>query len=221
MAALKQLLGVRLTTPNSLCLIERGLAEIQSVIVKRQINFLNKFITSSAGDEPLSHALMVHRNGDTKTHRHILDIINYNGDPVLQNIQQLKETCVSHRDQSTRRDTYMAINPDLMVHPVYTQSSVFIPDYCRISFTQMRLSSHRLRVETGRWQRVPREGRVCPCDGISIQDERHVLFECNKTKYIRDDNAAIFCNIITLKSFFENQNSRAICIAINQILKQY
>ena len=47
-------------------------------------------------------------------------------------------------------------------------------------FTRFRLSSHRLKIETGRWARIEVENRVCDCGG-GIQDESHVLFECPKT----------------------------------------
>ena len=48
-------------------------------------------------------------------------------------------------------------------HRVYGKS-VYIPDYLRTSFTRLRLMLHRLKVETGRWSRIPRNGRICQCD---------------------------------------------------------
>ena len=46
------------------------------------------------------------------------------------------------------------------------------------------MSSHRLKVETGRWARTPRERRLCEC-GV-LQDEDHVVFDYDKTNNIRD-----------------------------------
>ena len=51
-------------------------------------------------------------------------------------------------------------------------------------FTRLRLSSHKLRIETGRWQRLPVEERLCTCG--AVQDEIHVLQSCPLTKYLRD-----------------------------------
>ena len=61
----------------------------------------------------------------------------------------------------------------------------FIPEHYRIAFTRMRTSSHRLRVETGRWAGIDRERRICKC-GEGIGDEEHVLTECKLTQHLRD-----------------------------------
>ena len=58
-------------------------------------------------------------------------------------------------------------------------------DFLRIAFTRLRTSSHRLKIETGRWSRVPREMRVCQC-GEGVQTEEHVLVGCNLTKGIQE-----------------------------------
>ena len=48
-----------------------------------------------------------------------------------------------------------------------------------------RLSSHKLRIETGRWSRIPREERLCPCLN-GVQTEKHVLLHCEHTQDIRN-----------------------------------
>ena len=61
----------------------------------------------------------------------------------------------------------------------------------RIALTRLLCSSHRLRVETGRWLRpkIPRNNRKCTiCN--KIDDEFHFLLECklhivNRTKFIK------------------------------------
>ena len=79
----------------------------------------------------------------------------------------------------------MQMNPDLSVHNLY-QKTDHIEDNLRIAFTRVRLSSHRLRSETGRWSHVPSNQRVCPhCDGEAVQDEEH-LFLCPATLPIRE-----------------------------------
>ena len=48
----------------------------------------------------------------------------------------------------------------------------------RAALAQLRTGSHWLREETGRWEGVPREQRVCPhCQG-GVEGVQHVLFEC-------------------------------------------
>ena len=85
---------------------------------------------------------------------------------------------------STRRKTYYQImNPTLSRHKIYSSPSV--PEYARISVSRLRLSSHHLRIETGRGARIERNRRVCRCDNTSPQDEEHALFKCPITAPIR------------------------------------
>ena len=46
-----------------------------------------------------------------------------------------------------------------------------------------RLSSHNLKIETGRWTRQPRELRLCLCG--QVQDEMHVIQFCPLTERLR------------------------------------
>jgi hypothetical protein len=60
----------------------------------------------------------------------------------------------------------------------------------RNAMTRLRLSSHRLAIETGRWTKPPlnisdRKCTFCGC----MEDEYHMIFECDlykelRTKYI-------------------------------------
>ena len=45
------------------------------------------------------------------------------------------------------------------------------------------MSSHYLKIETGRWSRIPREQRLCDCG--SVQSEIHVLLSCPLLQYLR------------------------------------
>ncbi|MPC58643.1 hypothetical protein E2C01_052650 [Portunus trituberculatus] len=76
-------------------------------------------------------------------------------------------------------------HPNMTVQPVYKTRS-FVPDYKGESFTRLRLMSHNLRVEVGRWSRTLREQRVCQCDGMQVQTEKHVLIECPLSAHCRD-----------------------------------
>ena len=53
---------------------------------------------------------------------------------------------------STRHVTYKLMNPSLEVNYIYSQYAS-VPEFQRIAFTRLRLMSHRLRIETGRWTR--------------------------------------------------------------------
>ncbi len=145
---------------------------------------MNKFLNGSSGDEPLAMVLNMCREANTKGYRLLMNTVEYVGDPVVNNIHSLREQCITKRDILSRIDTYMSLNPNLVVHPVYMVSEHYIPDYQRISFSRFRLSSHRLRVESGRWARIPRMNRLCTC-GMGVQDEAHVMFHCPRSTTIR------------------------------------
>ena len=44
--------------------------------------------------------------------------------------------------------------------------------------------SHNLKIETGRWSRLPRESRVCNCNNLVVQDECHVLLDCSLSQHL-------------------------------------
>ena len=91
--------------------------------------------------------------------------------------------------EKTKLRLYLTMNPELDVHPLYKTTSdndSIIEDNLRMAFTRVRLCSHRLRSETGRWNRVPSDQRFCPhCGGTSIQNEEH-LFQCPATLSIHE-----------------------------------
>ncbi len=71
------------------------------------------------------------------------------------------------------------------VNGVYRYTVCALPEYQRMVYTRFRLSVHNLRIETGRWSRVPREARVCDCAHGGIQDELHVIKYCSKLHQLR------------------------------------
>ena len=95
------------------------------------------------------------------------------------------------------------LNATLDVHPIYNASS-YVPDYTRRAFSRLRLQSHSLKVETGRWSRIPREERLCDrCDAAAVQDEEHVLVSCSATLPIRQRFTMLDCT--SIRTLMEEQ----------------
>jgi hypothetical protein len=47
-------------------------------------------------------------------------------------------------------------------------------------FTNFRISSHKLEIETGRYRNVPAADRKCKlCASDSVEDEIHFIFDCS------------------------------------------
>ena len=48
----------------------------------------------------------------------------------------------------------------------------------RIAISKLRLSAHRLPIETGRYDKVPRWERLCPFGCDEVGDEQHYFLKC-------------------------------------------
>ena len=82
------------------------------------------------------------------------------------------------QSDSSRRRAYLHMNTSLEAHPATNPwNRASIPEQNHIALTRIRLASHLLRIETGRWSRIPRENRLCNCR-TDIQTEDHVLLRC-------------------------------------------
>jgi hypothetical protein len=59
--------------------------------------------------------------------------------------------------------------------------------YIRKEVTCLRISSHGLRIETGRYKNIDRENRICLiCDTGVIEDELHFMMDCSKYRELRN-----------------------------------
>ena len=110
------------------------------------------------------------------------------------------------------------LNPDLNVHAIYGKAT-YIPDYLRISFTRLRLMSHRLKIETGRWSHMSRDRRVCQCNNINIQDEKHALLECRLSTHLRADFGML--SFASMDSFLSSEDTYSLCKYVHKVLKIY
>lgn len=111
------------------------------------------------------------------------------------------------------------LNSQMTVHGIYN-TKTYIPDYMRESFTRLRVMSHSLRVEVGRWSRTPRQERVCHCDNTSVQTEQHVLIQCQLSQSCRDNYPMLnFGNITELLQ--ENVYLFELCRYVHEVLMVY
>ena len=157
---------------------------LPAVVKQRQYSFLYKAM--NAGhlelEDPLIFAISLTRLHNAKLARCIDNIL-----ATPDHMETTKRVMYQRLNVSNRSKfiVYRNINPSYSVHSVYSsRSSLLIPEVYRMSFSRLRLSSHRLRIETGRWSRIPRDRRLCPCG--QIQDEEHVLAHCWITQHLED-----------------------------------
>ena len=95
------------------------------------------------------------------------------------------QECFSDIANSNRCRLYREIKDTHQIEPYLTS---IISCNLRTSFTKLRLSSHRLMVERGRWMKPKVEfvDRKCTlCDVGDIEDEYHILMRCAILRTLR------------------------------------
>ena len=189
------------------------------LVKEKQHRFFNTMWKerSTYTDDPLNFVIRLVRNtnnvlGRTINHFIVNDVIS-----LSEVMSQVREGV--RQSESSRRRTYVEINPTLEINYVYKEKHV-IDEHHRVSFTQFRVSGHSLSCETGRWNRrgrgrLPLEQRLCVCG--DIQTERHVTENCPVTQQIR--NSYNFTRMETL--FTDLFTPGESCKIINDILSMY
>jgi hypothetical protein len=67
-------------------------------------------------------------------------------------------------------------------------------------YTKFRISNHKLLIEYGRYQQIPREERFCKHrHSGSVEDEFHFAFECHKYDNLRNNTNNILNNIFQMQ----------------------
>ena len=212
----KCLLGVRRNTSINLCMVEAGIPPLQSVISKKRKSFMiSKRVVDMS--EPFHLVYHMCREANTPGFRFIQGTIirDESVNPVEKVINYIREN-----SQATKMNTYVTeLNSPMTVHNIYN-TKTYIPDYMRESFTRLRVMSHSLRVEVGRWSRTPRQERVCQCDNTSIQTEQHVLIQCHLSQICRDQYPMLNFNSIT-DLLQENVYLCELCRYVHEVLNIY
>ena len=73
-----------------------------------------------------------------------------------------------------------------------------MPKQIQKSMAQFRTSSHQLKIETGRHDKIPATHRFCDfCNNGEVDDELHMLLKC---EYHVNDRKAFLCSITTQSS---------------------
>ena len=216
---LKELLGVRRSTCNDVCYLEAGYPSLSQMIKNKQHKFFKKIWAerSSMNDDPLTFTIRLALDSNTPNSRLISQYMTSDVRDYEKDRQELVHNIMG--SNSSRRKTYVDINPNFILHEVYnTRHS--INETHRTAFTRFRVSGHSLACETGRWNRrgrgrLPLEERLCRC-GL-VQTEMHVLEHCPYTQHIRQSY-----DYTTAQDLFSGTRAPdLVCNIIYNILKIY
>ena len=166
-----------------LVLVESGIPPVRHVVSKLRCKYLTSKLAVNDDEQPFIFAYRLCRDNNTPEYRHMLKYLTY--DLTKNPFDSLFNDINNRSINASKFLTYVQeLNLTMDLHPIYT-SNMYVPDYLRESFSRIRLMSHNLKIETGRWSRIPRESRVCRCDNAKIQTESHALIECTLTCNIR------------------------------------
>lgn len=90
----------------------------------------------------------------------------------IQELQQKVRDLAQDKNRHYKYWIYVKMNPKLEPSPFLDRI-----DYVGKCITKFRLGSHKLKIETGRWYRQPREERLCPICNV-LGDEYHAIYNC-------------------------------------------
>lgn len=211
LSSLKEMLSVRQQTPNDLVIIECGVQPLPDWIKNKQRKFFQKIRTLDPHKLlPVSRAIVINEKFKAPMATYLKNLLSKDWRSVLSTMREK----INHSVQ-TKFVTYTILNPELKPHPVYKLS---FPEYLRISFTRLRTSSHKLKIETGRWSRIERERRLCTCG--EVQTEEHVLLFCSLTKFIRDKYSSLVLDS-GIFQFYESRSHYDILKYSHEIISFY
>ena len=177
---LRAALGVRSNCPNLTVLIEAGCLPLQCLIHSRQLNFFRRFRKSLGSGSVRKSVFDNMLVSPTKFMQHYIDLDRGYTDSrclIDQYVNDLKtkiRSLGSDKEKHYKYWIYLQMNPELTNSPFLNRI-----DPIGKAMIKFRLGSHKLRIETGRWSRIPRNERTCStCNELA--DEFHLLYECQE-----------------------------------------
>ncbi len=136
-------------------------------------------------------------------------------DNFIQSVESLIQ-------ESTKCLLYKHLVDTWVVQPYLCEQR--IPEYYRKAITKIRLSSHKLSVESGRFNNIERENRVCTmCNSHELEDEYHFILTCPRYRELR----AIYIkryyvnrpSMFKMTELFKSENPSILCNLGKYIVK--
>ena len=71
----------------------------------------------------------------------------------------------------------------------------------RKTFSQFRISNHKLEIERWRYENISSDQRICKlCDSHEIEDEFHFAFKCPRFEHLRENSHNILKTMFKLNT---------------------
>ena len=76
-----------------------------------------------------------------------------------------------------------------------------------------------VNIERGRWSRIKPDQRFCRCKRNKIENEEHVIFECQITEKLREKYN--IQNYVCLKELFTNHPVKSLVDFVYEVMKKF
>ena len=218
----KLYLGVNKKASNVACRGELGKHPLLLTIKKNIINYF-KYISNQSEDSILKQTFNMSKDLHTNQKESYFsnainllkkyypneqniesNILNHNTATIVENMRNKYIEFWSHKISNSSKLTFFSkIKSEYTLEPYL---SLIKNPTARRTFTQFRISNHKLQIEYGRYQNVPREERTCKlCSSHKIEDEFHLSFECEKYNNLRNSSNQILKTIFDLNLTTESK----------------
>ena len=170
---IKSCLGVRSNTPNKLVMVESGMPTLESMIRARQLSFFTNFVAQLKKDSSKKAVFDAIQDSKSEFIDHYVRLlVSHNSKDEIQQHYATKLTSeindLAATGDNYKFRLYKLFNPDLKPLDLYN---------VHYKFPRLRMSAHRMPIETGRWRRLKREDRTCTsCN--TLGDEEHYIYTC-------------------------------------------
>lgn len=213
-------LGVNSKTTNIACRGELGKYPLLIPIHKKIIKYVSH-IYSLPGTSIVKQAFFLSKelymNGKASFYSNVVNILKSYGslssnesDDLEKSINTMKLTHFvdKMKDKYTLFWKHKMVNSTKLSFYCTFKKEYKLEEYLtfiknptqRKVFTQFRVSSHKLLIEYGRYQNIPREQRLCKhCDSGEVEDEYHLTLVCQYYETLRNNSHNILKNIFDMK----------------------
>ena len=205
--ALKRCLGVKSSTPDDIIYTELDRANIVNKIKEQQNQFFYKLSTLEG------HAIVC----DILDLCAELDVVHYfnslSNKHCEEEVRERKERMGQSESTYTKR--YYELTDLQYCHTLY---KTYLREDLRLVITRWRLSCIPLKIETGRYEGLQRERRLCPfCD--VLEDEKHAIYVCDAYKEIRNNHKELLQANPSVKQLL-NPKDKDTAYKLGCLLKQ-
>ena len=188
---------------NIACRAELGRYPLILDVNKRNLKYsryLQSKEQSSLVIQSLVMSIDLHGSGKTSFYTNLIKVFDYYNIPFNFNHDKLDDTKIMHSVDRMQKKYITHWKLSLCNSQKFEFYNVFKDRYTpstyldvtrknpnRKTLVKLRISNHKLNIETGRYDKISRCHRICPVYGLNIEDEIHFLFNCPKYSSIRED----------------------------------